>query len=118
MRGRLVPVVLMPRYTGLIGARTFTTTPVNVESFARAALTIWRGYMPGTSPTFTIDIQDSHDGETWTNLNTSAITTTDDGLATVAVNLSRRWLRVKVVLGGTNPAVSCWVTGFLEARVD
>jgi len=118
MKGKLVPVVLMPRYTGLVGPDTYTTAPVNTEAFARVVLTIWRGWMPGTSPTFTIDIQDSHDAETWTSLNTSAITTTDDGLTSVDYDLSRRWLRVKVVLGGTDSAVSCWVVGFLETRID
>ena len=117
MKGSLVPFVLFPRYTGLLGAATYTSVPVNAESFSRVVLTLWRGWMPGTSPTFTIDIQDSHDAEEWTNLNTSAISTTDDGLTTVALDLSRRWLRAKVVLGGTDPAVSCWVAGFLETRV-
>jgi len=118
VKGTLVPVVLLPRYTGYLWADTFTTVPLNVEAYARGTITLWRGRMPGTTPTFKAYFEDSHDAVTWTPFNASG---EDPGAAAAMIvrfELARRWLRVKVVLTGTGTGVSCWAAGFLEERVD
>jgi hypothetical protein len=118
VKGEMVPVVLVPRFTGLVGSGSFTTTPIDLEPFARATITFWRGYQPGTDTlSFKMYFEDSHDAETWTAFNPSG---TDPGAATAAIagyDLIRRWFRVRIEITGTNTGATCWAVGLLESRV-
>jgi len=118
MAGELVPLVLLPRYTSYIGASTYTTIGMQVTDYAKAIVNGWRGKLLGTSPTVGFTFEESTDQLNWTTCaNTSA--NADPGEETEAQyepTLNKRWFRVKVTLGGTDPAVSCWAIGFLEMR--
>ena len=119
MKGELVPVVLVPRYTGYVGSGTYTTMPLNVEAFAKGTITLWRGRLPGTgSPTFTAYFEDSHDGVEWTPFDAGGEDPGADASAIVRFDLVRRWLRVRVVLTGSGTGASCWAVGMLERRVE
>jgi hypothetical protein len=119
MRGALVPVVLVPRYTSLVGSGTWTTIPLNVEEYCKGTITLWRGRMPGSGPpTFTAYFEDSHDGVDWTPFDAGGEDPGADASDIVRFDLVRRWLRVRIVLTGTNTGVSCWAAGLFEKRVE
>ena len=56
MAGRLVPLVLLPRFTSFAEG-IFQTVPMDVSDFQRAIVTVWRGPVPTDSVvTFTCTI--------------------------------------------------------------
>lgn len=118
MAGELVPLVLLPRYSSYVGQSTFTTIGMEVSEYSSAIVNVWRGKLTGTSPTFGVTFQESIDQTNWTTcMGTSA--GADPGQETEAqytAQLSKRWFRISVALGGTSPAGSCWAIGFLEKR--
>ena len=117
MAGNLTPLVMLPRFSSFNGAATFTTVGMDVTDFTKAILNVWRAPMNGTSPTFAISFEESTDQENWGTC--SGGSGGDPGANTEAQytpTLSKRWFRVKLVLGGTQPSVTCWAIGFLEQR--
>ena len=117
MAGELVPLVMLPRYASFVGAETFTTIGMEVTDYTNAIVNVWRGPIPGAG-TFGITFQESTDQDTWSTCGNTTVDS-DPGASAEAqytANLKKRWFRVKVVLGGTDPAVSCWGLGFLEMR--
>jgi hypothetical protein len=117
MAGELVPLVLLPRHTSYVGATTFTTIGMDVTEYQKAIVNVWRGPLTGSSPTFAISFEESTDQDTWTTCTNGS--GGDPGTNTEAQytpDLKKRWFRVKVVLAGTSPAVTCWAIGFLEMR--
>jgi len=116
MAGELVPLVLIPRYTTLAGAATFTTIGMEVTDYEAALVNVWRGPLSGGG-TFAASFEESSDGVTWATCTNG--TGGDPGSETeVQYNptLKRRWFRIKVVLTGTNPVVTLWALGFLQMR--
>ena len=121
MKGALVPVVFLPRYTTLLEFDTFTTVPLDVQPYCRGAITLWRGPLPAPSgsPTFEAMFEDSHDAVNWTELAAVPELATDQPMV-VSFLLNRRWLRLRVALdagGSPVPGVTCWAVGMLEERV-
>ena len=118
MAGDYVPLVLIPRYTSYVGAGVFTTIGMEVQDYSKAVVNVWRGNMTGTTPTFGVTFEESTDQSTWTTCGgTTAMS--DPGAVTEAqytAVLTKRWFRVSLTLGGTDPAVSAWALGFLEMR--
>jgi hypothetical protein len=118
MSGELTPLVLIPRYSTYVGAHTFTSIALDVTNYVKAYVSVWRGAMTGTSPTFSVSFEESTDQVNWTVCTGG--TAADPGADTEAQytpDLKKRYFRIKVVLGGTSPAGSCWAMGSLERRV-
>jgi hypothetical protein len=118
MAGELVPLVLLPRYTSYVGQSTFTTIGMEVTDYANAIVNVWRGKLTGTSPTFGVTFEESTDQSNWT-MCAGTTANADPGQemeAQFTAQLTKRWFRIKVVLGGTTPAATCWAIGFLEMR--
>jgi hypothetical protein len=118
MAGEFVPLVLLPRYSSYVGASTFTTIGMEVSEYSAASVNVWRGKLTGTTPTFGVTFQESIDQITWTTC-TGTTPDVDPGEETEALytaTLKKRWFRIKVTLGGTTPAGTCWAIGFLEKR--
>lgn len=118
MAGELVPLVMLPRYSTYSGAATFTTIGMDVTDYQSVILNVWRAPLIGTSATWTITIEESTDQENWSTV-TGTTPNFDPGASTEAQmsgTIKKRWLRVKVVVGGTNPSATCWAIGFLEMR--
>ncbi len=117
MAGELVPLVLLPRYSTFNGSETFTTIGMEVTDYTQTILNVWRGpVLNGGSIAFTF--QESTDQDSWTTCS-GTTASWDPGASTeaqVTAELKKRWFRVKVLVGGTNPGVSCWALGFLEMR--
>jgi hypothetical protein len=120
MKGILVPVVMVPRYTSFIGPGSYATPPQNVEPYSKLTVTFWRGLMPysGTR-TCTFYFEDSHDADAWRILSSGTADPGPDGTLCRQVTLTRRWLRVRIeVEGPAGTSVSCWAVGSMETRVD
>lgn len=127
MKGELIPLVMLPRYTSYLGEGTYTTVPLEVTDFAGAALEFWRGPLAGKpqGATFAAYLEeavepspDPADPDGWKVL---ASTTADDATSLLKVAFSRRYLRFRVVLVAdlTNglAAITCWAAGSLERRM-
>lgn len=133
MQGKLTPLVLVPRYTSYMGATNeqsgpsttdYVSAPVDVTAYESTAFTVWRGVLAGTNtPEFRFYLEGSTDTVTWFAYPLDDITTpwvdpgANTGLA-LTMGLSYRWMRARVVLKGTNPAVTCWASGFVIDRED
>jgi len=119
MPGQLTPVVMLPRYSSFAGATTFTTIAMDVSAYQSAVLSVWRGPLEGTSVAFTCEESaDQHDWTTCAGTNVSAWDPGSGAEGQATANLRKRWFRVKIVLVGTDPKVTCWSVGFLEERED
>lgn len=106
-------VALLPRFTALIGASTFTSDLLDVSGHSTLTLQIWRGALQGSSTGFALYLDESLDAEDWTPINATAI---DPGTATTKmldVCLRLRWLRVRVELAG-DTHVNCWAEGYVQ----
>jgi len=117
MAGELTPLVMIPRYSTYVGAHTFTSIALDVTSYSKAYVSVWRGAMTGTGPTFAVSFEESTDQVVWTTCTNGS--GGDPGTNTEAQytpDLNKRYFRIKVVLGGTDPAGSCWAMGSLERR--
>jgi len=115
MPGKIVPVVFIPRFTSYAGTVYFDTVPMDVSPFETVVVSVWRGQLLGTSPTFNIAFQQATDKLDWTALESG-----DPGEAveyqwSVALQ-NKRWFRVRVSLGGTGTVATCYAAGYLVAR--
>ncbi len=123
MVGELVPFVMIPRFTTYLGTSEFTTVALDVSAFKGGSLRLWRGKLVGGG-TFKLYTETSHDGYTWFGypIGGGGLPTPwdpgDDASVGVGLAFDRRYFRVRVVLTGTNPGVTCWATGLLEYRID
>jgi len=118
MAGELVPLVMMPRYTTLAGASTFTTIAMDVTQYQTAILNVWRGRLI-TSGTFACTCEESTDQDTWSDCagtNTVSYDPTQETEGQVSATLKKRWFRLRIVLGGTDSQATLWAVGFLEQR--
>jgi hypothetical protein len=121
MAGELVPFVLVPRFSSYVGADAFYTIAMDVTEYENAIVNIWRGKLIGTTPTLAFTFQESSDQVTWSTCAGTNVNAYDPGVDTegqAVATLSKRWLRLKVNLGGTDPAATCWAVGFLEQRLS
>ena len=111
-----VPLVLLPRYTGLAGATTFRTVALDVNDYVNAVVNLWRGKLIGTF--FKATFEESTDQIEWTTCGgtTGDFDPGEETEAQVVAHLQKRWFRIAIEITGTNPGVSCWAVGGLERR--
>ena len=106
-------LVLLPRFTTLVGAGTYYTKPVSIRPYGEAILSVWRGPDRGTSPTFNVVAQVSRDLASWANAQTFSPSSSTESTATFDVDAE--WMRLRLVVGGTDPSVTSWCVGeFVE----
>ena len=118
MAGELVPLVMLPRYSTYVGASTFTTIAMDVTEYQTAILNVWRGRLIA-STTFAVTCKESTDQVTWSTCAGTNVSSYDPGQETegqVTATIKKRWFRLEIVLGGTDPQATCWAVGFLEER--
>jgi hypothetical protein len=117
MAGMLTPVVMLPRYSCYSGAGDFLTIAMDTTAYLKAVLNAWRSPLVGTTPTFELAFEESTDQVVWSACTVAPSqpdpTTTE---TQYVVELRKRWFRVRVTLGGTDPVATCWCVGFFEER--
>lgn len=121
MAGKLVPLVMLPRYSSFVGLPSvnFTTIPVEVSSYQKATLTVWRGPMR-SNWLFRVTCQESSDQQAWTTCSGTNANQFDPGANTEGVatpGFTKRWFRLSIELGSVaDMQVTCWAVGHLETR--
>ena len=112
-------VVFLPRLTTLVGDADFATAPLDVSRQGGAQFQVWRGpiRVSSGSGTLTLHIEESFDAQSW-SLGPATVTT---GIVIqeavphfFSYSFRLRWFRLRFVLAGTNPMVSCWAEGLLR----
>lgn len=112
--------VILPRFTTLVGATTFTTLPMDVSSYGGAQFQIWRGPIrtkSGTpAPSFTVYLEESLDTEEWVlgPETSQPFVVGQVDRKFFAYDFRLRWFRLKVLLAGDEPIVTCWAEGLLR----
>lgn len=114
-------IVFLPRFTTLAGATTFTTQPMDVSSYGGVQFQLWRGPFRTKSATppakFTTYLEESLDTETWV-LGPSAPGPHVVGQGEIkffSYDFRLRWFRLRIVVEGDEPIVSCWAEGLLRS---
>jgi hypothetical protein len=110
--------VILPRFTTLVGAASFTTLPMDVSSYGGAQFQVWRGPIRTASGTgtFTVYIEESLDTEEWVlgpETSQSFVIDASDRKF-FAYDFRLRWFRLRIELGGLAPIVTCWAEGLLR----
>ena len=119
MTGQLVPIVVVPRFTSFTGVDQYFTLPVRVDDYSGVIVDMYRGPLGGTGgPTFRFHFYESTDRDTWDVVDGSSggIDPGDKTEFQETLTLKKKWFRVGVALAGTDPMVTCWMTGFLIKR--
>ncbi|MGQ0612863.1 MAG: hypothetical protein ACT4PV_03840 [Planctomycetaceae bacterium] len=115
MAGKIVPIVLVGRFTTYAGTSIFTTVPMDVSPFESIALSVWRGQLLGTSPTFTVAFQQATDKLDWASIESG-----DPGEAVeyqwIVQLQNKRWFRLRIALGGVGPIATCYANGYFVER--
>lgn len=108
-------IVLIPRYSTYVGARTYFTVPLNVREFAYAHVNCWRGDGLGSSsPTIALQLQASTDLQIWDDIGSAFGSSA--GESQQVVTFTKDWLRFAVTLTGVDPAFPCWSVGEFATR--
>ena len=117
--GKLVPVVLYPRFTTLAGEGVqFFTFPLDVEAYEGARLTFWRGpILSSTAPVLRFHIEESMDRDHWTALTGSSFDPAEDSEEEKNPRFSMKWFRAMAEFVGGTGTVTCWAQGFLVRRI-
>ena len=127
MVGMAVPLILVPRFTGYVGAGTYATAPLDVTAYARAFVTLWRGPLvgdPGDGALFECWFEGSHDAQQWTRIvpmPPSPVITTVDTSSDEEIPLTRHWMRVVIRLTADSAfavGITCFAAGLLERRIE
>jgi hypothetical protein len=109
-------IVLLHRFTSFAGAATFYSAPINVRAFAEAEITVYRSDGMGTITTYEIGVDQSPDLEYWYE-DASEIAPAAGAEATAQKTFELEWIRLRIVLAGTDPAVTSWAVGNFVPRV-
>ena len=112
-------LVFLPRFTTLVGEMEFTTAPLDVSGQAGTQFQVWRGPLRSTggTPAFTLFIEESLDAQTWAlgPSTPQGFPILENATQFFAYSFRLRWFRLRVLVAGTNPMVSCWAEGILRA---
>lgn len=84
-----------------------TTPTLDRNNFGRAQewlVLLSIGAVAGTTPSMTVQIQDSDDGTTFANVAGSSLTATAVGFQELWVRRTRRYVRAVVSMTGTGPS--------------
>ena len=102
----------------MLARKTFTTIAMDVSSYSKAIVNIWRGPLDGSGATVGFTLEESTDQYTWSSCagETWPVDPTQNTEAQYNGTLTKRWLRIKVQVSGTTPMLTAWAMGFLEMR--
>jgi hypothetical protein len=116
MAGLFVPLVLVPRYTTVLGNETFTTIGMDVSDYERAIVSYWRSTGVG-APAPTIFLEESMDQVTWSACAGGPFADPGPNVeAQFNATITKRWFRLRYLTGAVGAGVTFWMIGFLEQR--
>jgi hypothetical protein len=126
VEGALVPAVLLPRFTGLVGPGSYATAPIRVVEFSGGQVTFWRGPLVGGAGLEAYieeaTVPDAEAGA-WTEVATSVAqpVTADDAVDNIELTFTKEWMRVRIELAN-HPVdfvvgLTVYMTGVLVRRV-
>lgn len=104
-------IILLPRFSSFAGEATFYTAPNNVRGYGEASLVLAMVGGLGTGISFVVQVQESPDLEIWDD-NGPPLSITDP----TDVTFRFEWMRLKIALSATDPAVTCWCVGNFVRR--
>lgn len=111
-----VPLVLLPRFTTLVGGGAFSTTGIDATLFSTAHVHVYRGPLLGAGA-FEIHFEESMDRARWAPCQGDLGGDPGPELeASYSVSLQKKWFRTFVVLSGGPVGVTCYAVGSLELR--
>jgi len=120
MKGELVPVVMIPRFTSYLGVGTYTTVPLDISDFESITMEFWRGKL--RSGTFTAYLEQAsepwEDNSLWSALST--INTADTSSFEDLTFSKVPYFRIRIVLADPTflaSGITCWAAGFLRKRI-
>lgn len=110
---------LSPRFGSLVGDGAFTTLPVETGSAVRATFTVWRGRILSDAHGATVGftIEQSGDLVSW-DACPGAVQPFDPGQdveSSIELEISKRFLRLRIEHSGGVRMVSHYVFGYLES---
>lgn len=123
MAGNVDRIILLPRYTALVGVYDETasawqalhTAPIQVSQYASAIVSLWGGVQKGAAMASAVLLQESSDLENWADVSgSSSLGGVSDSESTVSVSFSLDWLRLSLTLSATwpdVPAQTFWCVG-------
>jgi hypothetical protein len=126
MKGELVPVVMIPRYTSFVGEGSYITTPLLVSDFADGTLELWTGFIyPAAGASFTVYFEEAFDAELptsgWISCTSISPPTTQNSQVYVPLAFSKRYFRIRIVLTPDSTyglvAITCWAAGSFQKRI-
>lgn len=105
-------ILLIPRYTAFAGAGTFLTAPMNVREYSRVLATFEEaGALGASGPTVLVYIEESPDLEIWNEIGDSI-----NDHETDTREFQFEWMRLKLVVSGSDPGFTCWCVGDFVRR--
>jgi hypothetical protein len=116
MSGRNVPVVLLPRYTSLIGGGSYPQLAIPCSAYEKLAVTFWMGVGVGP-PGLTLAWRESNDLVTWTQCGGGGLVSpTPNADLPSVVTLTKAWFQLVVILAAANGGATMWCEGFFQLR--
>lgn len=127
MKGDLVPVVMIPRFTSYVGEGTYTTVPMDVSGFKSATLEFWRGLLHGTvgQVSFNAHFEEAAQpsppsASDWVALISPISAPNTSSL--LPLTFTRQFFRIRIELATSDDtnnlaAITCWAAGSLEKRI-
>jgi len=103
-------IVLLSRFTTLVGVDTFHTLPLDVSRYGGAQFQVW------SAQGMKIRFSESLDTENWT-LGPSTPTTftiNPNEVKFFGYTFLLRWFRLEIVVESAAPLVTCWAEGLLR----
>ena len=119
LEGRLVPVILLPRFTTLAGGGIpFRTFPIDIQAYEAIRLGLWRGPVMGVPCPMNFYLEESQTREVWDVLGGGGIQIAEEEETPIEVDLSKKWFRLTVVIEDRDSFATCWAQGFLVKRQE
>jgi hypothetical protein len=111
-------IVLLPRFTTLIGEGEFTTLPLDVSRFGSAQfqVALAGARVLGENPPFSVllYLEESLDAEDWSLGPSEAQPHALVGRKLFSYAFRLRWFRLRLAVTGSGPMVTCWAEGVLR----
>jgi hypothetical protein len=119
LEGRLVPIVLHPRFTSIGGSGVqFYTFPVDVSAYEGALLTFWRGptLVSSGTPLLNFHFEQSMNRQEWSGMSGSPFNIASDDEVEKTLEFTMKWFRLMNDYANGTGITTLWAQGWLVKR--